>query len=234
MSLTVTQSKYNSANAQSTPIPNTAHMLPFSKKNFSSMSLSIATNNQIIPTMMRSPPIYGNTRHIPEPMNQVNVPKMLWGKPTWYLLHMLAEKIQDNKFQELRPQILNIIYSICNNLPCPTCATHAKEYLNKINLFHINTKEELKTMLFNFHNDVNNRKGYAPFSRQELDSLYTKADPIAIIQNFLISFNKKNKSIRLLADDLSRQNITNSLKTWFQQNIKYFDPPNSSGGYATL
>lgn len=227
MSLTVTQSKYNSANASSiyTPLPNPAHMLPFSKKNFSSMSLSIASNKQIVPSMMRPPPINGNKRYIPEATNPVNVPKMLWGKPTWYLLHMMAEKIQDVKFQELRSQILNMIYSICNNLPCPTCATHAKEYLNKINLFHINSKEELKTMLFNFHNDVNLRKGYSLFSRQELDNLYIKADPVAIIQNFLVAFNKKNKSIRLLADDLSRQNITNSLKLWFQQNIMYFDLP---------
>jgi len=227
MSLTVTQSKYNSANSQSTPIPNTAHMLPFSKKNFSSMSLSIVSNNHSVPSMMRPPPINGNIRHIPEATNQATVPKMLWGKPTWYLLHMMAEKIQDVKFQELRPQILNMIYSICNNLPCPTCASHAKEYLHKINLFRINSKEELKIMLFNFHNDVNRRKGYTLFSRQELDNLYKKADPVVIIQNFLVAFNKKNKSIRLLADDLSRQNITNTLKTWFQQNIVYFDPPQS-------
>ena len=229
MSLTVTQSKYNSANAQvqSTPIPNTARMLPFSKKNFPSMSLTNASNNPIMPIMMRPAPVNGNIRHIPEAINPTNVPKMLWGKPTWYLLHMIAEKIQEVKFQELRPQILNMIYSICNNLPCPTCAVHAKDYLNKINLFHISSKEELKIMLFNFHNDVNKRKGYRMFTRQELDNLYIKADPVAIIQHFLVAFNKKNKSIRLLADDLSRQNITNTLKMWFQQNIMFFDPPRS-------
>lgn len=223
MSLTVTQSKFNSANAQIVQ-PNHIQVLPFAKKNFSTMSLSIASS-RAIPAMIQAPPVINPRPYIQETPTNVNVPKMLWGKPTWYLLHMMAEKINDAKFPELRMQILNVISSICNNLPCPTCASHAKDYLNKIRFMNIQTKAELKTALFNFHNDVNQRKGYAIFSRQDLDKMYMTADSIVIVHNFILAFNKKNKSIRLLADDLSRQNITNSLKTWFQQNIVYFDPP---------
>ena len=67
--------------------------------------------------------------------------------------------------------------------------------------------------------------GYEMFTTHDLDSLYSKANPQVIIQNFMVEFNRKNKSVRLLADDLNRQRIIDTLKIWFNQNIIYFDSP---------
>jgi len=235
MSLTVTQSKYNSTNkAIQPPQPMTTtstRMLPFSKRNFSSMTLSMSPAAAVIPAMMNRPPAQGYQRHVPNlPTSSVQpdgtqVPKMLWGKPTWYLLHMMATKVKDNLFPEIRTQLLATIFSICSNLPCPTCAEHAKDYLTKINFLNVQTKEELKTVLFNFHNEVNQRKGYPTMTRMEHDNLYLRSDPVVIIQNFILAFNRKNKNIRLLSDDLTRQRMTDSLKEWFKRYIGYFDPP---------
>ena len=84
--------------------------------------------------------------------------KMDWGEPTWFLFHTLAEKVKEEEFQNIRVELLNIIYSICSNLPCPVCSTHAKQHLNGTNFNNIQTKQQLKDFFFHFHNIVNQRK----------------------------------------------------------------------------
>lgn len=228
MSLTMTQSKFNSANQQAYPVQPivSRNAMPFSKRNFSSMTLS---SNSYIPVDRTIPSNTNVNRYIRQSTalanDNIKKPQMLWGKPTWYLLHMMAEKIQDSRFQEIRQEFLNIIFLICSNLPCPTCAVHAKQYLERVRYQWIYTKEQLKQMLFVFHNDVNSRKGYATFTNIDLDNLYSKSNPPVIIQNFIVEFNRKNKSVRLLADDLNRQRIIDTLKVWFNKNITYFQEP---------
>lgn len=230
MSLTMTQSKFNSANQQAYPIQPIVSRttMPFSKRNFSSMALSTNTYIPINRNIQSNTNVNIN-QYIRHPSVVVNddtkKPKMLWGKPTWYLLHMMAEKIQESRFQEIRQEFLNIIFLICSNLPCPTCAVHAKQYLERVKYQWIYTKEQLKQMLFIFHNDVNSRKGYAHFMDKDLDNLYSKSNPPVIIQNFINEFNRKNKSVRLLADDMNRQRIIDTLKVWFNKNITFFTAP---------
>lgn len=150
--------------------------------------------------------------------------KMTWGEPTWLLFHTLAHKVNDTMFPQVRAELLNTIYSICANLPCPDCAEHAKTYLSKINFSSaIKTKNDLKLALFIFHNEVNKRKGAPIFHYSELDSKYSNAVTINIIYNFMNSFEKKSKSIRMIANDTYRARVADSLKTWFNQNIKYFE-----------
>ena len=146
-----------------------------------------------------------------------------WGAPTWFLFHTLAEKIKDEHFLKLRNELLDIIYSICVNLPCPICSKHATEYMSGINFKTINTKENLKQLLFVFHNSVNERKKYPLFSKMELDEKYSKSNTIAIIQNFMQHFQNKSYNIKLIADDLQRKQLLNHLSGWFANNIHYFD-----------
>ena len=68
---------------------------------------------------------------------------MKWGQPTWFFFHTLAEKIFEDRFPEIRQPLLDLIYSICVNLPCPDCANHAKTYLDGINFHTIQTKNDL-------------------------------------------------------------------------------------------
>ena len=86
------------------------------------------------------------------------VKEMLWGEPTWFLFHTLAEKIKEEEFLNLRFELLGYIKKICGNLPCPTCAQHATKYLNGVNFNTIQTKKDLQFMLFSFHNDINKKK----------------------------------------------------------------------------
>ena len=34
---------------------------------------------------------------------------MLWGKPTWYFLHCLGEKLKDSEFGHIRNQLLKYV-----------------------------------------------------------------------------------------------------------------------------
>ncbi len=85
--------------------------------------------------------------------------KGFWGTPTWYLFHSLAGKADPEKYKKHYIVVWNFIKEICNGLPCPYCKQHASNYVNRIPVYNINTKDKLIKILFNFHNDVNVRTG---------------------------------------------------------------------------
>ena len=187
------------------------------------------TQNVSMPNMFsrrRTIQFIPNTSVIPNPPQVVPIeplkPTMLWGASIWFLFHTLAEKVRPEDFNAIRGELLNNIYAIATHLPCPICSEHAKEYFGKINFNSIQTKYDLKQLLWQFHNEVNNRKGFSYFSKDELDSKYSQANTVKIIQNFMIHFRDKNRSPKLIADDLQRMRIADLLQVWFQKNITYF------------
>lgn len=189
---------------------------------------NVPPQNMNIQNMMMMRRRYVAVNTLPPPEKKTIVPeepkpKMIWGAPIWFLFHTLAEKVKEEHFQSIRTELLNNIYAICNNLPCPICSTHAKEYMDSINYNTIKTKTDLKNMLFHFHNEVNKRKGYELFPISELDEKYSKAITMNIIQNFMIHFQDKHRSPKLIASDLMRTRIAATLKEWFRKNIVYFD-----------
>jgi hypothetical protein len=149
--------------------------------------------------------------------------KMRWGEPTWFLFHTLAEKVKEEYFHTIRYELLNTIVIICKNLPCPDCANHATEYMKKVDFNSIKTKQDLKLMLFQFHNVVNQKKQFPLFPIDELDTKYSNANLVNIIQLFMFHFQDKHHSIRMIANDLYRSRIAEQLKIWFNNNICYFD-----------
>ena len=198
---------------------NASHNVPSSitkttntqSSNFQNM-LQIRRKIQIVPEKKPEPPV-----------EETEKKRMIWGPAVWFLFHTLAEKVREEIFSSIRVELLNNIYSISVNLPCPICATHAKEYLDKINFNRIQTKEDLKNMLFQFHNDVNKRKNIPLFPRDELDEKYSKAVTVNIIHNFMHHFQDKYRSQKLIANDLLRRRVVNILKDWFSRNISNFN-----------
>ena len=154
-----------------------------------------------------------------------DVPKkeMKWAGPTWLILHTLAEKVDESRFLEVRVGLLNTIYTICTLLPCPICATHAKKFLDGVNFDTIQNKEDLKRLLFEFHNLVSKEKNLPIFNYDNIN-MYETTVTIKVIQNFMHFFSKKSGSIRLISDDLHRTRTIVTMKTWFNENMKYFRP----------
>ena len=182
---------------------------------------NITTNNLVMGSriLQAPPPTQSSSATTIVPFSK----PMKWGEPTWFLFHTLAEKIKSEYFDGIRDGLLDLIYSISSNLPCPDCANHAKMYLDNINFKRIRTKEDLKQVLFVFHNSVNIRKGLPLFPIENLDKKYSTAITMNIIQNFMFYFEDRHSSPRMISDDLYRKRIASNLKSWFQQNIQYFD-----------
>jgi len=158
-----------------------------------------------------------------ETIKQEQSEKMRWGAPTWYLFHTLAEKVKDEAFPIVRKELLNIIVTICSNLPCPDCASHATKYMNGINLDSIQSKQDLKDMLFRFHNSVNSRKNFPLFSQSELDNKYSLANTVAIIQNFFRVYDRSSSSSKLSVNFLYRSTSISNIRSWLTLNISHFD-----------
>ena len=148
---------------------------------------------------------------------------MKWGEPTWFLFHTLAEKIKPEYFAQYKNELVEIIKTICNSLPCPTCAKHATEYMAKINFATIRTKADLQVLLWSFHNEVNQRKGFPIFPYESVQAKYSKAITRNIIQEFMSHHEDKHASFRMIADDYFRKKVVSNLKTWFLKNIEIFE-----------
>ena len=145
-------------------------------------------------------------------------PKMKWGAPTWTFLHTLVEQFKDTSFRTMRQDLFRIIFTICTNLPCPICSKHAQEYLSKININSIQTKQDMIHMLFVFHNEVNKRKSVAQYPVDGLDK-YKSGNYKAIANNFVVHFQEKNRNIHLIADEMFRQRNIAIVKRWIVDNI---------------
>ena len=191
---------------------------------------SNSNNNKTNPSMVMGftrrslPPNHSQIQKKSAPIyNPSDADKMTWGYPTWLLLHTLAEKIKADEFSHIKTSLLSVIYMIVTNLPCPICSNHGKEYLDSINNATIQTKEDLKRMLFNFHNLVNTRKNYKIFTYEELNSKYARAITFNVLQNFMAHFTKRSGNILLISDDIHRQRIVSNLKDFFSANINYFN-----------
>jgi Erv1 / Alr family len=182
-------------------------------QNFQGISFASKVGRNVSPNVI--------VPNVPEKKDKKS---MAWGEPTWFLFHTLAEKVKEEEFPIIRKELLEKIYSICKYLPCPTCADHAVEYLNGINFNAIQKKSDLKLMFFNFHNEINRKKGYPIFFYSDLEDKYSKAVTISMLHYFMSHFEKKTKSIRMIANDFHRSNLVLSLKDWFNNNIQHFDP----------
>ena len=151
--------------------------------------------------------------------------KVEWGEPFWNLFHVLCEKmIDDEQFHWKKTQLLNIILIICRNLPCPDCATHATNYLNSSNFQTIQTKQQLKQYFYDFHNQVNIRRGVPHYPIEELNAKYSTGITVNIIKEFMRHFENKHASIHMIANDFHRGGVAVVLKKWFNDHVQYFAP----------
>lgn len=151
------------------------------------------------------------------------LPKMKWGRPIWTFFHVMAQKMKPEYFNLVIKDFLKFILLICGTLPCPVCSTHASEYMRSINLNNIRCREDLIQLFYNFHNVVNQRKGYAVLQKDQIPQ-YETANTVIAIKDFVRAFEDKSRAMKLMADDLSRARISSQFKFWINENIKYFDP----------
>ena len=83
--------------------------------------------------------------------------KAEWGPIIWKTLHCIPLKIKDEEFSNEREQIIKIIMSICSNLPCPQCSSHATGIIRRYKLSDVKTKSDMVKFVHFMHNHVNKR-----------------------------------------------------------------------------
>ena len=130
--------------------------------------------------------------------------KEIWGNTVWFLFHTIAEKIKEEKLNDSKSDIINVIKLTCKCLPCPECSQHATELINSVKLEEIRTKEELKLFLFNFHNHINKKLNKPIFNQEELNK-YSKANINIIIKNFNIIFSGNSNIPQLMNSSFQRK-----------------------------
>ena len=147
-----------------------------------------------------------------------------WGPCTWFLFHTLAEKIKEEEFNNHKEILINLIIRICDNLPCPDCASHARQQMSNLNSNTIKTKEDLKLMLHSFHNIVNQRLNKPTFTIDELQKKYKTSITSNIVQYFLQIWSKKSHNPKLMTEDLHKSRVVVDFVNWWNKNHHLFNP----------
>ena len=144
-----------------------------------------------------------------------------WGPSTWVFMHTLAAKIKEDSFSLIGPNLIITLIQICNNLPCPDCAKHAKEFWSKVKVANIKSKTDLVNLLFVFHNMVNKRRNVKGFKYENLKYYETK-NVIETYNIFSRNFNTRG-NMNLINESFHRSMMIASLRKWIMTNINHFD-----------
>jgi hypothetical protein len=136
-------------------------------------------------------------------------------------MHTLAEKLKDSSFPIIGSQLIFILIQISNNLPCPECTVHAKQFWSKVKTANIATKTDLINLLFVFHNMVNKRKHLLSFKYISLQ-YYQSKNVVDTYNLFSRNFNTHG-NMNLINESFHRNMMMTSLKSWLMNNLTHFN-----------
>ena len=149
--------------------------------------------------------------------------KSVWGPIIWLFLHTFSIKIKEKKFDENLILIKEFIYSICDNLPCPYCSSHARGYLNKVNFKNIKKKDDLIKVLWSMHNEVNVNTKKPKLEYNDMLKLYenNNFEKCAII--FFRSFQNMIYGERMMLYTFQRRKFIKKYLPIIKDNIDWFN-----------
>ena len=139
--------------------------------------------------------------------------KSVWGPATWTMLHCLVLKIKDDatNIEDLK----KLITSICDNLPCPYCASHARETIQKSNFNKIQDILSLRVFVFQLHNKVNERLKKKQMEYSEHLERYKNFKLVDVINTFIKAYNN-NGGTTMMLYSFHKKQVTNQLKNYFK------------------
>ena len=148
---------------------------------------------------------------------------LLWGNITWNFFHTLAEKVKEDKFFNIKDELINLVVNTCSNLPCPDCSEHAKGLLKRAYLDRIQTKDDFKQFLRQFHNIVNIKLDKILLSKDELYDLYKDKNLDLLLKQLVNSFLLIKTSERLMNHNFNKKKNLRKLVFTFNNLRSNFD-----------
>jgi len=147
--------------------------------------------------------------------------KKVWGPITWITFHSLCELIKEEYFEEEKQNIINLIKSMCVNLPCPYCSQHASIHLKKMNFNKIKNKNDLKMCIWTFHNVVNKHTKHSEQPVSILDK-YKRANLNLVLDRLFTVYKRSYISNKYLMYKFHSSKVLNNLKTYMISNKHKF------------
>jgi hypothetical protein len=90
----------------------------------------------------------------------MNLNPSQWGPYYWNMLHFMSSSYDNNPNPSVQSVMKNFIQSLPVFLPCKECQDHAFHFIKSKNLDKVvESRKDLFTFFFNFHNFVNERLG---------------------------------------------------------------------------
>ena len=150
--------------------------------------------------------------------------KSVWGPATWYLLHSMVLKINDDAKSETITDLKKLIRNITSNLPCPACSAHATSHLSKMKFDSISSVEGLRRFMFHFHNTVNEMlKKPTTLTYEQHIILFDTMDLRLVIRHFLNIYNNMNSTnVTMMLYSFHRKKTLNDVNTFFVKNQKLY------------
>lgn len=148
--------------------------------------------------------------------------KAIWGPIVWNLLHCLTIKIKDTAFISDRYTLLYIISSICTNLPCPECSSHARKLIKKYKFLQIPNKKTLIHIMFLIHNEVNVRTKKKNEDKKIID-MYQNKDMKRVVLNYIKMNNQIVSSSNMMLYSFHKNLFLDKFKKYIVSNIDNFE-----------
>ena len=146
-----------------------------------------------------------------------------WTHATWNLFHCIPEKIKKEEFNHLRNELIHYIKGICNRLPCPECAHHAGIFMNNVNTHNIKNSEDLKKVMFVFHNNVN-KKTKKKIQEEEVLEQYKNMKLHKVLNDFFTTFNNSAKgNFTFMSENYNRKIFTDGFLVFMKNNFHKFN-----------
>jgi hypothetical protein len=139
--------------------------------------------------------------------------KSVWGPATWSMLHCLVLKIKDdaNNIEDIKI----LIRSICDNLPCPYCASHAISIIQKSNFSKIQDILSLRVFVFQLHNKVNEKLKKPQFDYSQHLEKYKTYKIVDVINTFIATYNN-NSGVTMMLYSFHKKQVINQVKIYFK------------------
>jgi hypothetical protein len=125
--------------------------------------------------------------------------------------------------KEQLEDVKRVIQLIVQNLPCPICSSHAINHFNKFQFKSIRTLAELRTYLWDFHNNVNLRTEKPRITFEEHLLIYQRMDFSNVLQHFIQTYQHiSNTTVTMMLYSFHRQTMLKQVSLYFKSNAYLF------------